>query len=707
MLINAQRAEEVRVAIMSGDTLDTYQLAVAEAGLSRGNIYRGIVANINPALNAAFVDFGAERDGMLPAHDVVAEAYHRTPPSDESASRIDRILERGHSLLVQVTKDPSGTKGAALTTNVSFAGRYLVLTPFDQTRGISRKVEDEEIRATMREQAAKLDVPPGCGIILRTNALGQTKTVLKADLAALLRLWKRVQAETKKGKGPRLLYSDQDIVVQALRDFLDSSIDEVLVDDDAVFERAEAYMHASMPRAKTRLVRYTERMPLFSRFNVEPQIEGIYSRTVKLPGGGSIVIDPTEALAAIDVNSGRASHGASHEESIYTVNLEAAAEVARQLRLRDIGGLVVVDFIDMRSRKHQHAVEKAMRDAMKADKARSTVGRISPNGLLEINRQRVKQALVLRTHRPCPTCTGTGTIPSPEFVSLRLLRSIEARAADGRLKVVRVGLHPELADALQNGRRQEIAALEREFDITIEINATTSLHRSEERVEWIVREVAPASPRPAAVSAADLATGGDGPDEIGGEKKRKRRRGGRRHRKPGDEAAPPETSAETGDEARLEPPDETPVGSSGDANEVAVGTAAKKKRRRGGRRQRKPGDEAAPPETSAETGDEARLEPPVETPVGSSGDANEVAVGTAGKKKRRRGGRRHRKSGAEGPPAGDAGGELQASSELVSAPLELAQPVDGDGVVSGATRGKKKRRHHRRRPKSQTAETPN
>jgi len=482
MLINAQRTEEVRVAIMSGQTLDSYQLAVAEAGLLRGNIYRAVVANVNPTLNAAFVEFGGERQGMLQAHDVVADAYHRTPTGDH-AQRIDRILERGRSVVVQVTKDPMGTKGAGVTTNLSFAGRYLVFTPFDDTRGISRKVEDEETRAEMREQADKLEVPKGSGIILRTNALGQTKAVLKSDLAALLRLWKRVQAEAAKGKGPRLLYSDQDIVVQALRDLLDSSIEEVLVDDDAVFEKAQAYMRASMPRAKTRLVRYTERMPLFSRYDVEPQIESIYSRTVKLPGGGAIVIDPTEALTSVDVNSAKASHGASQEESIFAVNREAAAEVARQLRLRDIGGLIVVDFIDMRSRKHQHEIEKAMRDAMKADKARSTVGRISPNGLLEINRQRLKQALALRTHRPCPTCTGTGTIPSPEFVSLRLLRSIEARAADGRLKAVRVGLHPELADALQNGRRQEIAALEREFDITIEINAMTSLHRSEERVE--------------------------------------------------------------------------------------------------------------------------------------------------------------------------------------------------------------------------------
>jgi ribonuclease E len=536
MLINAQRPEEVRVAIMSGDTLEGYQLAVAESGLARGNIYRGQVANVNPALSAAFVDFGAERDGMLPAHDVVAQAYHRQPPSGSAGAHIDKVLERGRPILVQVTKDPAGSKGAALTTNVSLAGRYLVLLPFDDTRGISRKVEDEETRAAMREQAEKLAVPDGFGFILRTNALGQTKATLSRDLAGLLRLWKRVMSESSRGKGPRLLYSDQDIVVQALRDYLDSTIEEVLVDDDEVFEKAEAYMHASMPRGKTRLLRYTERMPLFARFGVEPQIDRIHARTVALPGGGSIVIDATEALTAIDVNSGKASRGSSQEESIYAVNLEAASEVARQLRLRDIGGLVVVDFIDMRSSKHDRAVEKALREAMKSDKARATVGRISPNGLLEINRQRIKQALQLRTHRRCPTCGGSGHIPSPEFVGGNLLRRIEARAAGGRLGGARVALHPELADAIQNDRRAEIAALEREFDMRIEIIASTSLHRSDESLEWIDREALEAE-RPAVfATAADAAAPGgssvaEEPLAPAGEKRRKRRRGGRRHKK--------------------------------------------------------------------------------------------------------------------------------------------------------------------------------
>jgi ribonuclease E len=641
MLINAQRAEEVRVAIVNQDTLDTYQIAVAEAGLSRGNVYRGVVANVNPALNAAFVDFGAERDGMLAAHDVVPPAYHRAASTGDAAPRIDRILERGRSVLVQVTKDPIGSKGAALTTNLSFAGRYLVLTPFEATRGISRKVEDEETRAAMREQADKLEVPEGCGIILRTNALGQTKTTLKTDLAALLRLWKRVQAEMAKGKGPRLLYSDQDLIVQALRDLLDSSIDEVLVDDDAVFEKAQAYMHASMPRGKTRLVRYAERMPLFSRFNLEAQIEGIYERTVPLPGGGSIVIDPTEALTSIDVNSGKASHGTSQEESIYAVNLEAAHEVARQLRLRDIGGLVVVDFIDMRSRKHQHGIEKAMRDAMKADKARATVGRISPNGLLEINRQRVKQALALRTHRPCPTCAGTGTIPSPEFLGLNLLRRIEARAAGGRLKAVRVGLHPELADALQNGRRQEIAALEREFDIRVEINATTSFHRSEEKIEWVVREAGHLPPAPAPVRAADFAADGTAPTQAEGETRRKRRRGGRRRKDDRPKQSPGESAAE--------PEAAPPSVQDGAATGTEDAAGKKRKRRRGGRRHKKGAGAATPAEGQA--ADPAAGAAPAGEETQSPDSSVQGPAKEAGDRKKHR---RHRRRRVPAAPDGAA-----------------------------------------------------
>lgn len=533
MLINAQRPEEVRVAIVTSGVLDKYEVSASESGLTRGNIYRGVVANTQPSLDAAFVDIGLERDGLLRAEDVVRAAAHHTKQGGRR--RIDRMLEKGRPIIVQVVRDGIGTKGPLLTTNLSIAGRCLVLMPYDDVRGVSRKVEDEKARDSIREKLEQLELPEGQGAIVRTNAMDQPKTALNRDLNALQRLWKKVRSEAATGKGPKLLYSDQDLILQVLRDSLDSSIEEVLVDDDEAFEKVEAYMRTFMPRAKTKLVRYTDRMPLFSRFDLESQIDSIYQQRVALPSGGSLVIQRTEALTSIDVNSGRATRGGSQEETAHTTNLEAATEVARQLRLRDIGGLVVVDLIDMRSAKHRREVERVLRDAMKDDKARFTVGRISPNGLIEINRQRLKKELTLRTHRSCPTCSGTGSIASPELVGQNLLRRIETRAVTGRLKSVRVELHPELADEIQNDRRAEIAALENEFGIRVQLIAAAGLHRSEEHIEWINREDdEPPSLPVAAVTVADLAQGVTPPrgaDDDAPAKTRKRRRGGRKRRK--------------------------------------------------------------------------------------------------------------------------------------------------------------------------------
>jgi ribonuclease E len=553
MLINAQRPEEVRIAIVTDKKLDQYEVSATESGLYRGNIYRGVVANLQPSLDAAFVDFGAERDGLLRADDVVPSAFHRKTGKLGKHPRIDKVLERGKPILVQVVRDGVGRKGALVTTNLSIAGRYLVLMPYDDVRGISRKADDED-RQAIKDRVGKLELPEGCGVILRTNALDQPQKTLNRDLNALLRLWKKIRQEATSGKRPRLLYSDQDLIVQALRDSFDNSISEILVDDDQAFAKAQGYMRTFMPRSGKRLVRYTDRMPLFSRFDLEEQIDRIYQRRVELPSGGSIVIDGTEALTAIDVNSGRATRGGSQEETAFATNMEAAREVARQLRLRDIGGLVVVDFIDMRHLKHRREVEKTMRDSMKDDKARTHASKLSENGLLEINRQRLKKALQLRTHRSCPTCSGAGTIASPELVGLNIMRRIETRAVTGRLGGVRVELHPELADALQNERRQELAALEREFDIEIEIIAASGLHRAEERVDWRERTKGDERVPTPAVSAADLGQGLKGkkkaraeapePDDAdqqapeekaktvsSKEKPRRRRRGGRKHKK--------------------------------------------------------------------------------------------------------------------------------------------------------------------------------
>ncbi|HVS12299.1 MAG TPA: Rne/Rng family ribonuclease [Thermoanaerobaculia bacterium] len=487
MLINARNPEEVRVAVLAGETLESYQVEVAERGLQRGNIYRGVIASIQPSLNAAFIDYGADKHGFLAIQDVVPDAYYHAPRKGEKP-RIETVLEKGQPIVVQVTREPEGTKGAALTTNLSLAGRYLVLMPFEKTRGVSRKVTSEEHRQALRKTVEGLTVPEGCGVIVRTNALDQTKATLTRDLNALVRLWKRISAEARQSRKTKLLYTDQDIVLQALRDYLDASIEEVLVDEEEAYQRAEEYMRAFMPRSKTQLIRYQERLPLFSAYRLEPQIERIFERRVPLHSGGSIVIDPTEALTAIDVNSGRATRAASQEETAVQTNLEAAAEVARQLRLRDIGGLVVVDFIDMRQRRSQTKVEKVLRDAMKGDKARCHIGRISSNGLLEVNRQRIQQAIHLRTHRPCPTCSGVGRIRSPEIVALHLVRAIEARAAEGFMKGVEVQLHPELADFIQNHRRAELLRLEEELGVKIDIIASARLHRGEQEVSWTARD---------------------------------------------------------------------------------------------------------------------------------------------------------------------------------------------------------------------------
>lgn len=641
MLINATRPEEVRVAIIQEKTLESFEVAAVESGLTKGNIYRGIVVNVRPALEAAFVDIGTGKDALLRADDVVPQAMHRKPAGDGKRPRIENILERGRAITVQVTRDPIAHKGAQVTTNVSLAGRYLVVMPFDDVRGVSRRTEDDEVRKAAKEKIASMNLPEDVGVIVRTNALDQPKATLNRDLNAIHRLWKKIKKEASTGKGTKLLYSDQDLVVQALRDHLDSSITEVLVDDDQVFAKAKGYMASFMPRAKTRLVRYTDRMPLFSHFQLEEQIDCIYQRTVSLPSGGSIVIDGTEALTAIDVNSGRGTRGANQEENALNTNLEAARAVARQLRLRDIGGLLVVDFIDMRASKNNKDVEKTLRDSMKVDKARFTVSKISPNGLLEINRQRIKKALSLRSHRPCPTCEGSGTIASSELVGLNLLRRIETRAASKRLAGARIELHPELADAFQNERRQEIAALEREFELHIEVIAASGLHRSEERVSWIQREEKKGSldvaPIEAAVTAADLADSAGGKsvdadlldesiadvqeDQASSEEapkssRRRRRRGGRSRKK----TTLKKTEGEGIEGKAEESPEvkdvESPVvaGPSDEDSPSADEKAAAKpsRRRRRPRRSKKPKTE----ETKSEKGETVKKENSLVNEVG-------------------------------------------------------------------------------------------
>ena len=683
MLINARNAAELRVAITSDKILDDFKVDVAERGLTRGNIYFGQISNIQPSLNAAFIDYGAERNGFLTIQDVVKDAFYK-PHKGRGRPRIEDVLEEGRPTVVQVTREPEGSKGAALTTNLTLAGRYLVLTPFDKTRGVSRKVDNDDDRKKLKKLANALDVPDGSGVIVRTNALDQTKTTLNRDLNALLRLWKRISTEARKAKGgKRLLYSDQDIVLQALRDYLDSSIAEVIVDEEEAFNKAQEYMRAFMPRSRTKLVKYEERVPLFSRFDIEPQIEGIYERSAGLRSGGSIVIDPTEALTAIDVNSGRSTRASSQEETALNTNLEAAAEVARQLRLRDIGGLVVVDFIDMRNRRSQRSVEKALIDGLKPDKARATVGRISPNGLIEINRQRIQQAVGLRTQRPCPTCAGTGRIPSVEILGLRLLREVHAGFADGSMGRVKILLHPETGDSFQNLQRRELAAIEQEYDVRIEIRHSHRLGRGEREIEWSARSRTGARSSaivrkrdPKAASLMDAAT--EAP----------RRRKTRRKSKPSE-----------GQSEELEPQTEALDQDESDASE-SRGTSTRKRRRTRGGRGRSRRSRSAASERTKEDGESSGEE---ETQKASSNEDQDTADAERSRSSnRRRSGRRRRTRSTEDSEEATTRRRRTRAKDDDAGSGDASEPAspsanDEDGESSSRTRSGRRRVGTRRR----------
>jgi len=650
MPINAQTREELRVAIVDGHTLEDFQVEVAERGSARGNIYRGTIAKIEPSLNAAFIDYGAERHGFLPIQDVVPDAWYKKPKKGEKRPRIEDVLERGKPIVVQVVKDAEAQKGAALTTNLSLAGRYLVLTPFDDTRGISRKVEDDGTRKGLKEQIKKLDVPEGCGVIVRTNALDQNKTALSRDLKSLLRLWKRVGSEARKGKGVKLIYSDQDLILQALRDYLDPDIKEILVDEAAAYARAEEYMKAYMPRGGDRLVRYDDRQPLFSRYELEPQIERIYERRVFLPSGGSIVIDRTEALTAIDVNSGRSTKASSQEQTALQTNLEAASEVARQLRLRDIGGLLVVDFIDMRTNRNQRKVEKTLKDAMKADKARFSVGRISSNGLLEINRQRIHQALSMRTHRTCPECGGTGRVPGPEMVGLNLLRRVRARAATASVEKVRIALHPELVETIQNQRRRDFAKLEDEYDLIVELVASPRLNLCEQEVEWVKRQSGNGRPQQTAVvSAASVQAGDvadDQDDDEEDEKPKRRRRSRSRGKGDGDD----DKKAE-----RKSTPRKRSGKSSGKSSDKDSGKRSSRSSSKasGGRKRAAAKDDS----------DDARKEAKKDTTKKAASDDDDEQKSTRRRRRRRSGSSRRRRRTSDSSGEAQGGDETQADSK--------------------------------------------
>ncbi|HRK11404.1 MAG TPA: Rne/Rng family ribonuclease, partial [Thauera sp.] len=458
MLFNATQAEELRVAIVDGQKLIDLDIESAAKEERKSNIYKAVITRIEPSLEAAFVDYGAERHGFLPFKEI-SRAYFQ-PGVDASKATIREALREGQELIVQVEKDERGNKGAALTTYISLAGRYLVLMPNNpRGGGVSRRVEGDE-RAELRENMDQLEVPGGMSLIARTAAIGRSAEELQWDLNYLLQLWRAIEGAAQGQAGAFLIYQEGSLVIRAIRDYFQPDIGEILIDTDDIYEQATQFMAHVMPGNVARVKRYSDDVPLFSRFQIEHQIESAYSRQVNLPSGGAVVIDHTEALVSIDVNSGRATKGSDIEETAFRTNCEAADEIARQLRLRDLGGLIVIDFIDMESAKNQREVENRLRDALRHDRARVQTGKISRFGLLELSRQRLRPALAETSYITCPRCNGTGHIRSTESSALHIVRILEEEAMKENTGAVHLQVPVDVATFLLNEKRVDIARIE-------------------------------------------------------------------------------------------------------------------------------------------------------------------------------------------------------------------------------------------------------
>ncbi|MFA5493383.1 MAG: ribonuclease E [Porticoccaceae bacterium] len=459
MLINATQPEELRVAMVDGQHLYDLDIENRAREQKKANIYKGKIARIEPSLEAAFVDYGAERHGFLPLKEIARE-YFKKQPGDQNRLRIQDVLQEGTEVIVQVDKEERGNKGAALTTFISLAGRYLVLMPNNpRAGGISRRIEGDE-RSELREALRELDLPSGMGAIVRTAGIGRTSEELQWDLDYLLQLWNTIKTEADSSSAPHFLFQESNVIIRAIRDYLRPDIGEVIVDSRDAYNLAAAFIQQVMPSFHSKVKFYQDSIPLFNRYQIENQIETAFMREVKLPSGGSIVIDVTEALVSIDINSSRATKGVDIEETATQTNLEAAEEIARQLRLRDMGGLIVIDFIDMSAAKNQREVENRVRKALELDRARVQVGRISRFGLLEMSRQRLRPSLEETIFKICPRCSGQGTIRGTRSLALSILRLVEDEAQKEFSAEIRAITPVEVATYLLNEKRPEIADIE-------------------------------------------------------------------------------------------------------------------------------------------------------------------------------------------------------------------------------------------------------
>ncbi len=484
MLINATQPEELRVALVDGQRLYDLDIEATGREQKKSNIYMGKIMRIEPSLEAAFVDFGADRHGFLPLKEV-SRALFKEQPKSGSRINIKGVLDEGQEFIVQVEKEERGNKGAALTTFISLAGRYLVAMPNNpRAGGVSRQIEGAD-RDEAREAMADLQIPSDLGLILRTAGIGKSAEELQWDLDYLLQLWEAIEDAAGTRKAPFLIFQDRNVIIRAIRDYLRGDIAEILVDDEALCATAREFMEQVMPQNLDKLKLYSDSVPLFTRYQIESQIQTAFSREVRLPSGGSIVIEPTEALITIDINSSKATKGSDIEETATQTNLEAADEIGTQLRLRDLGGLIVIDFIDMLASKNQRAVENKLRDAVKIDRARVQIGRISRFGLLEMSRQRIRPSLAEFSHELCPRCEGVGTIRNTKSTALAVLRIIEEEAMKESTAKIAAQVPVDVATFLLNEKRQDITGIEERKEVSVLLIPNQNLETPHYDVERI------------------------------------------------------------------------------------------------------------------------------------------------------------------------------------------------------------------------------
>lgn len=492
LLINAANPEECRIAVVEGGKLEQLYAERTSDDLHVSNIYRGRITNVEPAIQAAFVDFGEDRSGFLHISDVHPRYFpgaegdaaervgYKTPRRDRPS--IQACFKRGQRVVVQILKEGIGTKGPTVTSYLSIPGRFIVMMPFMERQGVSRKIEDPEKRKQIRKILDELDPPEGFGFIVRTAGLDQTKTELKRDLAYLMRLWKDLEKKQAKGRGPVELYTESDLIIRTLRDVVTKDVKRVVVDDRKAAVRAKDFLRLSMPRSGTQVFYHDKSIPLFDAFDIERQIQQISERQVPLPSGGSLVFDQTEALVAIDVNSGKSRSSGDAETNAYKTNCEAVDEIARQLRLRDLGGLVVLDLIDMYMARHRSAVEKRFRDLLKKDRARTKTVRISELGMMEMTRQRMRPSLKKSTFKECGVCAGAGLVLNAESVVLRVMRQLAVVLSQQKTDRVEVSLHPEAATMLLNRRRSSLVRLEERTGKKVHFSVDAHLRPDEVRM---------------------------------------------------------------------------------------------------------------------------------------------------------------------------------------------------------------------------------